>query len=293
MDAQLPRRLAGWLAAAGCDAIHTLDLPDRNRTTDQQVIDAADREQRAVVTKDADFVDSHILHARPCAMRSSRPGTSATGNWLMFPVEMRGPDGARHSGHRPGVPGAFLPRIRPGRNHRARLGAAKPVHGPIAAPARPSGERGDEPLGRAPARCFLDLRALVPSCVAWDRSVTLSSARPGRVGAVRRFADPAGPSRVDRRGMEPLAARADRAGRQASGRRRRSDRPPVGTAMDRPGGRIDRRCRTLFDRRRGGDSWVPDSSRGLARTARACPYSSSCRSVSFRPDRCKIPEHGA
>lgn len=68
VDAQLLRRVAGWLAAAGCDAIHTLDLPAGNRTTDQQVIDAADREQRAVVTKDADFVDSHVLHARPARL---------------------------------------------------------------------------------------------------------------------------------------------------------------------------------------------------------------------------------
>jgi predicted nuclease of predicted toxin-antitoxin system len=68
VDAQLPRRLAGWRAAAGCDAVHTLDLPDGNRTTDQQVIDLADQEQRAVVTKDADFVDSHVLHARPARL---------------------------------------------------------------------------------------------------------------------------------------------------------------------------------------------------------------------------------
>lgn len=65
VDAQLPPRLAGWLTAAGHDAVHTLELPDGNRTTDQQVIKEADREHRAVVTKDADFVDSHILHARP------------------------------------------------------------------------------------------------------------------------------------------------------------------------------------------------------------------------------------
>jgi predicted nuclease of predicted toxin-antitoxin system len=68
VDAQLPRRMAGWLAAAGCDAVHTLDLPDGNRTTDQQVIALADQEQRAVVTKDADFVDSHILHGRPAKL---------------------------------------------------------------------------------------------------------------------------------------------------------------------------------------------------------------------------------
>ncbi len=68
VDPQLPRKVSGWLAAAGCDAVHTLDMPDGNRTTDQQVIDAADRDLRAVVTKDADFVDSYILHARPAKL---------------------------------------------------------------------------------------------------------------------------------------------------------------------------------------------------------------------------------
>ncbi len=68
IDAQLPRRMAGWLGGAGCDAIHTLDLPDGNQTTDELVIDCADREQRAVVTKDADFVNSHLLHGRPARL---------------------------------------------------------------------------------------------------------------------------------------------------------------------------------------------------------------------------------
>ena len=65
VDAPLPRRMTAWLAAAGCNAIHTLDLPDANRTTDEQINDVADREQRVVVTKDADFVDSHLLRWRP------------------------------------------------------------------------------------------------------------------------------------------------------------------------------------------------------------------------------------
>lgn len=68
IDAQLPRRMAAWLAAAGCDAVHTLDLPDGNRTTDEQVNDVADREQRVVITKDADFVDTHVLHGRPAKL---------------------------------------------------------------------------------------------------------------------------------------------------------------------------------------------------------------------------------
>ena len=68
VDAQIPRRMTGWLTAAGCDAVHTLDLPDGNRTTDAQVNDLADREKRAVVTKDADFVDSHVLRGQPAKL---------------------------------------------------------------------------------------------------------------------------------------------------------------------------------------------------------------------------------
>ncbi|MBS0266852.1 MAG: DUF5615 family PIN-like protein [Planctomycetes bacterium] len=68
VDAQLPRRMTGWLTDSGGDAIHTLDLPESNRTTDDQVIEVADREQRVIVTKDADFVDGHILHGRPARL---------------------------------------------------------------------------------------------------------------------------------------------------------------------------------------------------------------------------------
>ena len=39
IDAQLPRRMVAWLMVAGADAVHTLDLPDGNRTTDVQVND--------------------------------------------------------------------------------------------------------------------------------------------------------------------------------------------------------------------------------------------------------------
>ncbi len=65
IDAHIPRRVATWLVASGHDAIHTLDLPDGNRTTDEQINDLAEREDRVVVTKDADFVDSHLLRGRP------------------------------------------------------------------------------------------------------------------------------------------------------------------------------------------------------------------------------------
>lgn len=68
IDAQLPRRAAAWFVAASHEAIHTLDLADGNRTSDVRIIELADAEQRAVVTKDADFVDTHVLHGRPAKL---------------------------------------------------------------------------------------------------------------------------------------------------------------------------------------------------------------------------------
>lgn len=65
VDAQLPRRLTKWLREHGHDALHTLDLPDANGTSDAEIIARADREGRVVVTKDADFVDSFTLHHKP------------------------------------------------------------------------------------------------------------------------------------------------------------------------------------------------------------------------------------
>ena len=46
----------------------TLDLPDRNRTTDLQINELAEREDRMIVTKDGDFVDSHLLISRPAKL---------------------------------------------------------------------------------------------------------------------------------------------------------------------------------------------------------------------------------
>ena len=68
VDAHLPRRVVGWLVAAGGDAVHTLDLPDGNRSTDEQLIELSEREQRILITKDADFVNSHLLSARPAKL---------------------------------------------------------------------------------------------------------------------------------------------------------------------------------------------------------------------------------
>ena len=60
IDTQLPRRFCSWLVAVGHDATHTLDLPQRNCTTDREILDIAEQEDRIVVTMDDDFVQSFL-----------------------------------------------------------------------------------------------------------------------------------------------------------------------------------------------------------------------------------------
>ena len=65
LEAHLPRRLVYRLREAGHDAPHTLDLPKRNRTTNTEINDVSESEQRIVVTKDADFVNSFYVSEKP------------------------------------------------------------------------------------------------------------------------------------------------------------------------------------------------------------------------------------
>lgn len=65
VDAQLPRRLAWAIRAQGHDVLHTLDLPDANHTTDAQINELSLTDQRVVITKDADFVNSLLVSAKP------------------------------------------------------------------------------------------------------------------------------------------------------------------------------------------------------------------------------------
>ena len=61
-----------WFSAGGCDAVHTLDLPRQNprqnKTPDVDITKFADQNERIVVTKDDDFVDSHLLLGRPARL---------------------------------------------------------------------------------------------------------------------------------------------------------------------------------------------------------------------------------
>ena len=65
VDAQLPRRFCLWIEAAGHGALHTLDLPRRNLTSDDEIIRLAEQEDRIVITKDDDFVRSFLISGQP------------------------------------------------------------------------------------------------------------------------------------------------------------------------------------------------------------------------------------
>lgn len=68
LDAQLPRRLVAVLHQRGHDAVHTLDLPEGNRTPDDHLCDLCGSDERVLISKDRDFVDSHLLQGLPARL---------------------------------------------------------------------------------------------------------------------------------------------------------------------------------------------------------------------------------
>ena len=65
VDAQLPKRLSDFLATKQVDSKHTLELPGKNATSDQEIIRFADQEKRIVITKDSDFIENYIFKGQP------------------------------------------------------------------------------------------------------------------------------------------------------------------------------------------------------------------------------------
>jgi len=65
VDAHLPRRLSQALNAKGHDSVHTLDLPEKNKTKDSDINAISLNEQRVVISKDADFIESLLISDKP------------------------------------------------------------------------------------------------------------------------------------------------------------------------------------------------------------------------------------
>ncbi len=65
VDAQLPKSLSKFLIKRGFDSVHTLDLPRKNKTKDAEISVLANKEDRIVISKDADFLNSFLIKDEP------------------------------------------------------------------------------------------------------------------------------------------------------------------------------------------------------------------------------------
>jgi predicted nuclease of predicted toxin-antitoxin system len=65
VDANLPFKLTVTLRNLGFDVIHTDNLPNKEHTTDREIRDISMEEDRIVISKDSDFLDSHLIIGVP------------------------------------------------------------------------------------------------------------------------------------------------------------------------------------------------------------------------------------
>lgn len=74
VDAQLPVTIANFLKYKGHDAIHTSELPNGNATTDTEIKKITINENRILITKDDDFLQSYLLFKAPPKLLLIRTG---------------------------------------------------------------------------------------------------------------------------------------------------------------------------------------------------------------------------
>ena len=73
IDAQLIV-LCYLLKHRGYDAIHTIELQDSNASTDELITEISVNENRVVITKDNDFLESYLIKAQPKKLLLVRTG---------------------------------------------------------------------------------------------------------------------------------------------------------------------------------------------------------------------------
>lgn len=74
IDAHLPGRLVAYLVEHGHDALHVSALPNGFETSDAEIAAWADTEARVVISKDADFVNSHRVSGVPARLLAIKTG---------------------------------------------------------------------------------------------------------------------------------------------------------------------------------------------------------------------------
>lgn len=78
VDAHLPRKLSFFLREKGYDAIHTLDLPNKNASTDDEINEISLRDKRIVISKDSDFYDRFLTKLEPYKLLIISTGNIST-----------------------------------------------------------------------------------------------------------------------------------------------------------------------------------------------------------------------
>lgn len=74
VDAQLPKALSDFLNEKGLNSIHTLEFPEKNKTKDSRIAKIANKEDRIVISKDVDFLESFLIKKEPRRLIIIRTG---------------------------------------------------------------------------------------------------------------------------------------------------------------------------------------------------------------------------
>jgi predicted nuclease of predicted toxin-antitoxin system len=65
LDAQISFKVAKYFSKKGFDIVHVIELPQKDRTPDSEVIQFAENQNRIIITKDKDFIYSYIVSGKP------------------------------------------------------------------------------------------------------------------------------------------------------------------------------------------------------------------------------------
>jgi predicted nuclease of predicted toxin-antitoxin system len=74
VDAQLPKLLSDYIASKGHNCVHTLSLPNKNHSTDKELLTMVVEENRILITKDLDFLNSFLIKKTPPKLILVRTG---------------------------------------------------------------------------------------------------------------------------------------------------------------------------------------------------------------------------
>ncbi|WP_414717307.1 DUF5615 family PIN-like protein [Telluribacter sp.] len=81
-DVHIAFRIVRFFQKKGIEAIHVNELPDSYFTTDKAICEFADKHGYVVLTKDADFLDSHLLQSSPLRLLKVNLGNIPTSRLL-------------------------------------------------------------------------------------------------------------------------------------------------------------------------------------------------------------------